>query len=654
MGGGAWGPPCLSPHVQRRIDGLRAWAAVPGDGHPEWPEWARGDQRYNGRIGDLLARWAAGDLSKRELARSGGGIYAALWRAGLGGGGGSQETVAAMIARAKARRWFPASGDEWGFARYVTGFNTVLHVSKILCGGTSPGVALRSREDIRARLPRRCDACGSRHVAWSWITGGPGHPGMAWCEECLDGIGHLSPWAWVLGDAYAGDGDLGEAVRATPAAPPCMAEGAWRAMTTFYGACPLCSRGEHVSEHLAIWCPAVAAAWLRVGASHGPSLVRALSGDRDAAACAARLLRQASFIASSIHNKSAVEWREGADWLARAVCTPDSSEDGKDGGGDTDGPPREGDPAYAYVWEETGGCGCWECEDRAGADRPTSARPGAPDRDGGPPMTPGHAVAAATGAIDEGQVVVTLRSRGVPATWVAPGEHWWPPPVLCTRGRLTSGGRFAPAGNAGKRGCLSSLLRRPIQQGGELRAETGYPGQVYLPDEAALHFAMDGSAKGQTAGAGAVLWARGELGRWRRIAEAAISIGSKTSPTCAEAWGLSAAADLLLAYGGSGRRVHISGDCLMVVRFCAEQGRMREYLAQRVRRRACSCEACRRRMVVRLDCRPQEAQYCAADTVARRARCRAIARSGFFSCPHERRARVSWFTHDFAAPLAQP
>ena len=201
ISGGAWGPPlCFSPHVQRRIDGVRAWAAAPGDGHPEWPEWARGDQRYKDRIGSLLAKWAAGDLSRKELARSGGDIYAALWRAGLGGGGGAQDTVTAMVARAKARRWFPASGDEWGFARYVTGFNTVFHVSKILCGGTAPGVALRSR-DIRVRFPRKCDACDSPHVAWSWITGCPGHPGMAWCEGCLDGIGHLSPWAWVFGVA---------------------------------------------------------------------------------------------------------------------------------------------------------------------------------------------------------------------------------------------------------------------------------------------------------------------------------------------------------------------------------------------------------------------------------------------------------------------
>ena len=178
------------------------------------------------------------------------------------------------------------------------------------------------------------------------------------------------------------------------------------------------------------------------------------------------------------------------------------------------------------------------------------------------------------------------------------------------------------------------------------------PGPGLLPDEAAFHFAMDGSAKGQTAGAGAVLWARREHGRWERIAEAAVSMGSKMSPTCAEAWGLSAAVDFLLTYGGSERRVHISGDCLMVVRFCAEQGRMREYSVQRIAERALPRIAgagwsCAWTVVPRK-------HNCAADSVDRRARCRAIAQRGSASCPRVRRARVSWFVDGFAAPPAQP
>ena len=268
----------------------------------------------------------------------------------------------------------------------------------------------------------------------------------------------LSPWAWVLGDAYAGDSELGEAIRATPAAPLCMADGAWKATASFYGACPLCSRGEHGSEHLAIWRPAVAAAWLRVGASHAPNPVRALSGDRDAAACVARLLHQASFIASSIH-KSAVEWREGADWLVRAVCTPVSSEDWRDCGDDAGGPAHGGDPAYAYVWEETGGCGCWECEDRAGADRPTSARPGAPKRDG---TSDGSRASrrCGDGGGRRGAGRGHLAQPGRACHADCSGGALVAAPGSCTRGRLTSGGRFTPAGDAGRRGRLSSPLGR--------------------------------------------------------------------------------------------------------------------------------------------------------------------------------------------------
>ena len=98
------------------------------------------------------------------------------------------------------------------------------------------------------------------------------------------------------------------------------------------------------------------------------------------------------------------------------------------------------------------------------------------------------------------------------------------------------------------------------------------------------------------------------------------------SPTCAEAWGLSAAADLLLAYGWSERWVRISGDCLMVVRFCAEQGRMREYSAQRVAERALARIAgagwsCAWTVIPRK-------HNDAADSVAKRARGRAVGISG--------------------------
>ena len=65
--GGAWGPPCFVPRVQQRIDGLRAWATVPGDGDPEWPEWARGDQQYEDRIGGFLGP----EVDRRDLREAG-------------------------------------------------------------------------------------------------------------------------------------------------------------------------------------------------------------------------------------------------------------------------------------------------------------------------------------------------------------------------------------------------------------------------------------------------------------------------------------------------------------------------------------------------------------------------------------------------------
>ena len=347
-----------------------------------------------------------------------------------------------------------------------------------------------------------------------------------------------------------------------------------------------------------------------------------------------------------------MEWRKGADWLVRAVCAPDSTEEGEAGGRDLGGPDCENDPAYAHAWEEADGCGFWECEDRAGACMPTSTRPGVPDRDGGPPTAPGRTVAAAEGSIGKGQVAATLRNRGVLAAWIIPGEHWWPPPRVGHQWEANVKWQLVTCGKC-RHERASLVATRPIEQGSEFCAETGYPGQVYLPDKATLHLVMGGSAKGRTAGAGAVLWGMGDHGRWQRIvAEAAISIGSKTSPTSAEAWGLSAAADLLLAYSGLERKVHIGGDCSMLMKFCAEQKKMREFVAQRVAERALACLAgagwtCAWTIVPRK-------HNCAADFVAKRARGRALARNDadFGTC--ERRARVSWFVHGSGAPVAQP
>ena len=118
----------------------------------------------------------------------------------------------------------------------------------------------------------------------------------------------------------------------------------------------------------------------RVGSVHGPSPIRALSGNREGAACAARLLHQASFTASSIHNQ--IFAKEGADWLVRAVR---ARFHGRGGG--------QGPRARAARWR-----GQSRLRPHVGGDRrvrvlgvrgpgrhgyrPTSTRPGAPGKDG--------------------------------------------------------------------------------------------------------------------------------------------------------------------------------------------------------------------------------------------------------------------------------
>ena len=54
-----------------------------------------------------------------------------------------------------------------------------------------------------------------------------------------------------------------------------------------------------------------------------------LPGEREAAACAARLLHQTSFIASSTHGKTTMQLVEGAEWIVQSTISPDGP-DGAD------------------------------------------------------------------------------------------------------------------------------------------------------------------------------------------------------------------------------------------------------------------------------------------------------------------------------------
>ena len=81
-------------------------------------------------------------------------------------------------------------------------------------------------------------------------------------------------------------------------------------------------------------------------------------------------------------------------------------------------------------------------------------------------------------------LVASMRSPGVPAMWFNPGEHWWPPPRVVHPWEANAEWRVHTCGRC-KQERASLVATRPIRQGDELRAVTGCPGQVYLPDEAA-------------------------------------------------------------------------------------------------------------------------------------------------------------------------
>ena len=91
---------------------------------------------------------------------------------------------------------------------------------------------------------------------------------------------------------------------------------------------------------------------------------------------------------------------------------------------------------------------------------------------------------------------------------------------------------------------------------------------------------FDGGARSRgnlsVAGAGAALWGPLNLHGYRTLlARATIALPAETSAQIAEAWGCRVALDLLLQVLADDRSARVSGDNLAVVRFCADQGRLR-------------------------------------------------------------------------------
>ena len=215
-----------------------------------------------------------------------------------------------LLRRSAARRWMPSGGAEWTLLEGAT-FNRAFHVLRLLMGGLGHGPRRRSAAE-RDAFPRACQECGAAEVRWSYLTPGPHGPGIGFCRSCIGSRGlRIGGWPLLRGQgpqtAAAGDAwrhlnhvDLAGTQTRHHLAEPC----------------PPCRSGEAGSEHMCIWCPAVAQAWCDLQPRSGRSLVEALSRPEEDRDLLRALLHQVSFLHGA---GGAMNWQRSAAWLVRAV-----------------------------------------------------------------------------------------------------------------------------------------------------------------------------------------------------------------------------------------------------------------------------------------------------------------------------------------------
>ena len=85
----------------------------------------------------------------------------------------SQATVAGQV-------WRTTLGQEWQTLADAASFTTAYHLLRVLAGGITGGLGLRSNNEMRNLRRCCCCNCLAEHVAAAWTSHAEGHPGVSW------------------------------------------------------------------------------------------------------------------------------------------------------------------------------------------------------------------------------------------------------------------------------------------------------------------------------------------------------------------------------------------------------------------------------------------------------------------------------------------
>ena len=476
-----------------------------------------------------------------------------------------------------ARRWFPTGGEEWWLLPASRSFYVAMLVLKVLASGHYSNARMRSLDE-RVLHRRTCFRCQTPAVIWTWCTPAAAAPaGESWCGQCVGELRTIGGWPMLV-DGGAPDSAFAEwALRLRSSVDTELAGAAW--IDSCFGVCPLCGFGERGSEHVLIWCLAVARAWFLVAPMEQPvPLLRALMEPGRHTPLLADLLCHVGRMYSSLRTAS-LHYMEASRILAGQVRAANII--GTQGGTlDEDWHDLETVDLEEHAidivptWDDhpAGPCSCClhsppgVAASAAWFLRGTSRRP----------LGENLAGLRALRHLRSGDVAATLFGDAPRARWMPPRRGWFPPPHI-DPDRANARWTVIRCTECGQH-VARIVAVRDVPPEEEVCVDEQPHVLSSSDDSCEFVGTFDGGARPhagtKVAGAGAWLWRRNDHGVLVPYASVVVALPGETNAPRAEAHGCRALLLTLESSGARRRRASLAGDNLAVVRHAAAQGRL--------------------------------------------------------------------------------
>ena len=557
--GEVWGPRPARRRALTRWNKLTRWA----QGQPTLP---CPRSRSNVLTPSKAAAIIAAHTQRPDLPRGrrlGRALYVAAWSQQHG------HTLDTWFAAASARRrWAQGDGSEWDILAATADFTAAYHVVRVMANGLPGHARWRTAAD---RFPHQCTVCRCQADA-VWHTASATTPGTAWCHGCLGGWGAgVAKWPLLPDDQLPQPLQDQAAIYRHRCPPPAIQV---PLDPSPYGCCPLCGLGEASAEHIWMWCPAVALAWLLVRPDDAPTLLPdAILQPGSHKKLLALFLHQTSYRYCVALGRAPLTAAEAAR-LIRSGMVVDRLQD------DLPAPDEEftvpGDDVDG-VWTRAADH-CPQCLPHGPTARAVHGSASlhgtrTADRAGGDCRR----LLAAGRHIQDGEALLQLRSTHAQGGWLQAGPGWVPCPRVHSDFSATWHHSFC---RSCCQHCLTLIATTNLDPGQEVVVRTSpFPDQdrSMWPYEVTF----DGGARSfldrdKVAGAGATLWRHDPVGGPpSRIASTIVAIPCSDSAQVGETSGCRAGLGLLDCLSDTETSARIVGDNLAAVRYGAGTGRYR-------------------------------------------------------------------------------